>query len=59
MFESNVVLVVRPAGVFEWAKFANGTKAIMDEVVAVTQKGAITIIGKFQSFIRYLKVYIF
>lgn len=30
---------------FEWEKFANGTKAIMDEVVAATQRGTITIIG--------------
>lgn len=35
----------RPAGVFEFAKFANGTKAIMDEVVAATNNGTITIIG--------------
>ncbi|XP_043560877.1 phosphoglycerate kinase 1 [Chiloscyllium plagiosum] len=34
-----------PVGVFEWDKFANGTKAVMDKVVEVTQKGCITIIG--------------
>lgn len=34
-----------PAGVFEWDNFAKGTKAIMDAVVDVTSKGAITIIG--------------
>lgn len=34
-----------PVGVFEWAKFANGTKEIMDEVVAVTKTGTTTIIG--------------
>lgn len=34
-----------PVGVFEWAKFANGTKEIMDEVVAVTKTGCTTIIG--------------
>lgn len=34
-----------PAGVFEWSNFANGTKAVMDAVVAATSKGAITIIG--------------
>lgn len=34
-----------PVGVFEWEKFASGTKQIMDEVVAVTQSGATTIIG--------------
>ncbi|XP_054724803.1 phosphoglycerate kinase 1-like [Uloborus diversus] len=34
-----------PAGVFEWENFAQGTKAVMDEVVEVTKSGAITIIG--------------
>ena len=34
-----------PAGVFEWSSFAAGTKAIMDEVVAATTRGATTIIG--------------
>jgi phosphoglycerate kinase len=34
-----------PVGVFEFEKFANGTKAIMDEVVAATKAGATTIIG--------------
>lgn len=32
-------------GVFEFEKFANGTKAVMDEVVNVTSKGVTTIIG--------------
>lgn len=35
-----------PVGVFEWEKFAQGTKALMDKVVEVTSKGCITIIGK-------------
>lgn len=34
-----------PPGVFEWEKFSYGTQAIMDEVVAATKKGAVTIIG--------------
>lgn len=34
-----------PAGVFEFEKFANGTKALMDNVVAATSSGATTIIG--------------
>ncbi|KAJ7408449.1 Angiomotin [Willisornis vidua] len=34
-----------PVGVFEWDKFAKGTKALMDKVVEVTGKGCITIIG--------------
>lgn len=42
---AKVIVWNGPAGVFEWEKYANGTKAIMDEVVAATQKGAITIIG--------------
>ncbi|MBN3303414.1 PGK1 kinase, partial [Amia calva] len=34
-----------PVGVFEWDKFANGTKNLMDCVVQATSKGCITIIG--------------
>jgi len=34
-----------PCGVFEFDKFASGTKSVMNEVVAVTGKGATTIIG--------------
>lgn len=34
-----------PAGVFEFPNFAQGTKSIMDKVVAVTAQGATTIIG--------------
>ncbi|KAK6480450.1 phosphoglycerate kinase 1 [Huso huso] len=34
-----------PVGVFEWDKYANGTKNMMDRVVEATQKGCITIIG--------------
>jgi len=34
-----------PAGVFEFDKFAMGTKAMMDAVVAVTAKGCVSIIG--------------
>jgi len=34
-----------PVGVFEWDKFANGTKQIMDEVVDVTKSNCTTIIG--------------
>lgn len=36
----------RPAGVFEFEKFSNGTKSIMNEVVEATTKGTVTIIGK-------------
>ncbi|XP_017883685.1 phosphoglycerate kinase isoform X1 [Ceratina calcarata] len=34
-----------PAGVFEFENFSKGTKTLMDNVVEVTSKGAITIIG--------------
>ncbi|VDP04579.1 unnamed protein product [Soboliphyme baturini] len=34
-----------PPGVFEWEKFADGTKSLMDAVVDATAKGAISIIG--------------
>ena len=34
-----------PVGVFEWEKFASGTKQIMDEVVRVTKSGTTSIIG--------------
>jgi phosphoglycerate kinase len=32
-------------GVFEWDNFAAGTKSVMDEVVAATERGCVTIIG--------------
>ncbi|XP_013106761.1 phosphoglycerate kinase [Stomoxys calcitrans] len=34
-----------PPGVFEFANFANGTKAVMDGVVAATKNGCVSIIG--------------
>ncbi len=34
-----------PAGVFEFDKFAQGTKAIMEACVEATGKGATTIVG--------------
>lgn len=40
-----LLLLFRPAGVFEFEKFADGTKALMDAVVNVTQNGTVTIIG--------------
>lgn len=36
---------IRPAGVFEFDKFAFGTKALMDDVVKATKNGTVTIIG--------------
>jgi len=34
-----------PPGVFEFPNFANGTKSLMDSVVAATKNGCVTIIG--------------
>ncbi|XP_023335164.1 phosphoglycerate kinase isoform X2 [Eurytemora carolleeae] len=42
---AKVVVWNGPAGVFEFEKFANGTKALMDAVVACTENGGCTIIG--------------
>merc|ERR1719167_1801901 len=42
---AKVVVWNGPAGVFEFENFANGTKALMDAVVALTEKGGCTIIG--------------
>ena len=42
---AKVIVWNGPAGVFEFDAFANGTKALMDAVVAKTQGGGITIIG--------------
>ena len=46
MFNSMFIVICSPAGVFEFDKFATGTKSLMDAVVAVTSKGAVSIIGK-------------
>lgn len=35
----------RPIGVFEFEKFAGGSKTILEAVVAATEKGATSIIG--------------
>merc|ERR1712048_335462 len=34
-----------PMGVFEFPKFENGTKMMMDNIVEVTKKGTVTVIG--------------
>jgi phosphoglycerate kinase len=34
-----------PMGRFEWERFAGGTKAMMEAVIAATQHGAVTVIG--------------
>ncbi|EFA79539.1 phosphoglycerate kinase [Heterostelium album PN500] len=43
--EAKTIVWNGPMGVFEFDKFEAGTKAVMDAVVEVTTKGAITIIG--------------
>ncbi len=35
----------RPVGVFEFEKFAGGSKAVLEAIVAATDKGATSIIG--------------
>lgn len=49
----------RPVGVFEFEKFAAGTKAVMDAVVLATQNGATTIIGTsfFFLFVVWVLIY--
>ncbi|KAF4526140.1 hypothetical protein B566_EDAN012451 [Ephemera danica] len=42
---AKVIVWNGPVGVFEFANFAGGTKSMMDEVVAATSNGTITIIG--------------
>jgi len=42
---SKTILWNGPMGVFEMAPFEGGTKALMDDVVASTKSGAITVIG--------------
>jgi len=43
--KAKVVVWNGPAGVFEFEKFANGTKSLMDAVVKLTENGGCTIIG--------------
>lgn len=42
---AKVIVWNGPAGVFEFDKFAFGTKALMDDVVKATKNGTVTIIG--------------
>lgn len=42
---AKVIVWNGPCGVFEFPNFAKGTKSLMDNVVDVTKKGCITIIG--------------
>jgi phosphoglycerate kinase len=45
MSRANTIIWNGPVGVFEFDKFAAGTRAIMDAMVAATARGAITVIG--------------
>lgn len=45
ILESKTVLWNGPAGVFEFDKFAEGTKAVLNAVIEVTKNGATTIVG--------------
>jgi phosphoglycerate kinase len=42
---ANTIIWNGPVGVFEWDKFATGTRAIMNALVAATARGAVTVIG--------------
>ncbi|GJQ79829.1 Pgk [Trypoxylus dichotomus] len=42
---AKVIVWNGPAGVFEFENFSKGTRAMMDDVVKATEKGAVTIIG--------------
>lgn len=45
---SSLSLSSRPVGVFEIDKFAGGSKAVLEAIVAATEKGATSIIGEFK-----------
>jgi phosphoglycerate kinase len=42
---ANTIVWNGPVGVFEWDKFAGGTRLLMDAMVSATKRGAVTIIG--------------
>ena len=42
---ANTIIWNGPSGVFEFEKFANGTKAVAAAVAAATARGAVTVIG--------------
>lgn len=45
VLSSKTIIWNGPMGVFEWEKFAKGTRGVMDAVVAATAAGSVTIIG--------------
>lgn len=42
---ANTIVWNGPLGRFEWDRFAAGTRAMMDDVLAATRRGAVTVIG--------------
>jgi len=42
---ANTIVWNGPMGVFEFEKFSGGTRAVMDDVVEATKRGAVTVIG--------------
>jgi len=46
--EDLLLLLTSPMGVFEFANFSAGTRAVMDAVVAAHERGAVAIIGMYQ-----------
>jgi phosphoglycerate kinase len=42
---ANTLIWNGPMGRFEWERFAGATRAMLDAVVAATQRGAVTVIG--------------
>lgn len=45
ILRAKIIVWNGPAGVFEFANFAKGTKAVMDKVVEATKAGTVSIIG--------------
>jgi phosphoglycerate kinase len=43
--KANTIVWNGPLGRFEWDRFAAGTRAVLDAVVAATRRGAVTVIG--------------
>ena len=42
---------ISPVGVFEFDKFANGSKQVLEAIVAATAKGSVSIIGMYSLYI--------
>lgn len=44
-FSGSLLILCRPPGVFEFPKFAEGSKALLDATIEAAQKGAVVIVG--------------